>query len=164
MPRGRIEFIVRIRHFVLDAGAEVGRTRILPQNFLASDLRLVIGQRPDAAQGLEQADEIQVRDVGMHHLAIQRNFLGVLEVDDVPIEEREADLEARRRHDDVVLGLATIRKRHRLPFPRRDARFRDHAAMTDDVQQVRIHGRMVTQHRFRVHRESDFPVRALQDA
>ena len=58
---------MRMLDFILNGAFEVDRLSISAKNFEAGELGLVIGQRRDAADELEQADEMKVGVIRLRH-------------------------------------------------------------------------------------------------
>src|SRR5262245_31893528 len=80
---------------------EVGWTVQPSTDLQRGDPRLVVGESPDAAEGLEQADEEQAGNPRMHHLQVQRRRLGQVPTGDLLRQERKAGSKSGC-HDDRV--------------------------------------------------------------
>ena len=115
--------------FVADARIDVGRALQPPADLQRRDARLVVGEPPDAADRLEEADEEQAGDRRMHHLQIERRRLGHVPVGDPLGQEREAGAEAGCHDDGVECFLCAVGEVDDVPVVALDAVARDEPAV-----------------------------------
>ena len=82
MTRRAVEMPMRRPILSRDAGIDIGWPSQLTGDLQRRDPRLVIGQSPDAADRLKQADEKKIIDPRVHHLEVERRRSVRIPVDD----------------------------------------------------------------------------------
>src|SRR5690606_30853752 len=116
-------------NFVADSRFDIRRPPVTSRHFGTGQLGPVIRQRPDTADRLKQANEVQIVVSGVHHPAVQGNPVHIPEIDKGLIKERKADPESGAGTDDIE-GLTTaVDKLHFIPMQRLDGRARMYPAM-----------------------------------
>ena len=88
-------------HFTFDARAEVSRSVQISGDLQCGDASLMVGQPPNAAERLKQADEIQIGNLAMQHFEPERRTFGHLPIDDRPVEKRECAMKSGGPDDGV---------------------------------------------------------------
>src|SRR5579875_57313 len=149
-------------NLVLDRRFEVVWTMIPASDFGAGQFGLVIGQGPDAAERLEQTDEVQVLVIRVHHLEIKRHFLCVLEIDERLLKEREGDPEASAGAHDIEFLDLSVHEFNVATSKLPDRRARLDAPMTNEVKKIRVERWMVAQCWMGVNGQAVLAVRPLQ--
>ena len=97
------------------------RQRVLALEVLGDPAALRLGERHHRAERLQQADEEEVRDLGMEDAAVELDPV-VLRRDEVLVEERERDLVARAVDDDVGVDARAVLELDRVPVETADVR------------------------------------------
>src|ERR1700728_1135243 len=73
---------MRFRNLPPDALADIAVARQLADDLMRGDARLIVGQIPDAADWLEEADKEKIGERAVHHLQIEVRRLRRRPIDD----------------------------------------------------------------------------------
>ena len=125
-----------------DAQIDIGRARPGSLDLSGDDPRLQLRQGPDAADGLNQADEIERAVPGMKDVQIERDFRRLGEIDQCGVEEGEAHLVTRGGDDRVELLAAAVGEESGIALEPADVGPRMHAPVADGIEQFRVQCRM----------------------
>ena len=109
---------------------------------LTDQPRLQLGQSPNAALRLYQADEEQTGMAGMKNAQIKRHMAGVLPVNEVRIKEGKTDGITGCGDDDIVPRRRAIDKPHRVIRNILDSGARVYFAVPYPIEDYRVDGRV----------------------
>src|SRR3990170_7632098 len=105
------------------------------------ELRLIIGEAPDAAIGLDETHGEKVVELGVEDVEIEEGT-AVGAKDEIIVEEGNGDLVAGGVHDEIGFDLASVAEADLVAGELHDFGLHPDAAMAAELRQCRAHGRV----------------------
>src|SRR5262249_17844663 len=105
------------------------------------ELRLIVGETPDRAVGLNQPDSEEIVELGMKGVEIEKRLLVGAEQKRV-VEKRNGNFVTGREHDEIGLDLASVTEADLVAGKFGDIGLDADAAMACELWQDRAHGRV----------------------
>src|SRR5262249_29019421 len=131
----------RSGNLTVDPLFEVGRAPPASRNGRGNQSRLQIGYRPDAARGLDKADEKEIVALRMDGFEIERHS-AIGPIPDSGVEKGEADPVAGRCDDDVEFFLGAVVEADDSFLEQSNIAFGGNFSVANEIEQFGIDYRM----------------------